>query len=259
MTSDAANELQTIRAELRALASLVIASHSSRFFKTGPGEYGEGDRFLGIRVPMLRRVASEHRAARVSTAFALLRSSLHEERLLALLLLVAAFERADRRGRERIYRGYLRAIRRSVNNWDLVDTSAPYIVGQYLEDQSREALYALARSTNLWERRVAVLASFWFIKRGDFADALAIAELLLEDEHDLIHKAVGWMLREVGNRDTKAATGFLDRHCRRMPRTMLRYAIEKLPVTRRRAYLAGGASAADRVTARAARRRRAPA
>jgi 3-methyladenine DNA glycosylase AlkD len=259
MTSDAANELRTIRTQLRALANPLVASHSSRFFKTGPGEYGEGDRFLGIRVPVLRRVAHEHRAARVSTAFALLRSPLHEERLLALLLLVAAFARADEHGRERIHRGYLRAIRRYVNNWDLVDTSAPTIVGQHLEAHGHQALYELARSTNLWERRVAVLASFWFIKRRDFAAALAIAELLLEDEHDLIHKAVGWMLREIGNRDAKAAARFLDRHCRRMPRTMLRYAIEKLPVARRRAYLAGGANAVGRATAGAAPRRRAPA
>jgi 3-methyladenine DNA glycosylase AlkD len=255
MASEAENDLQAIRAQLRALADPVIASHSSRFFKAGPGEYGEGDLFLGIRVPVLRRVAREHRAARVSTAFALLRSPLHEERLLALLLLVAAFEHADERGRERIYRGYLRAIRRFVNNWDLVDTSAPYIVGKHLENRGRETLYALVRSTNLWERRVAVLASFWFIKQRDFADSLAIAELLLEDEHDLIHKAVGWMLREIGNRDSAAAARFLNRHHRRMPRTMLRYAIEKLPAAKRRAYLEGKAVTRSRVRAAAKRRR----
>ena len=166
---------------------------------------------------------------------------LHEERLLALLLLVAAFKAADERGRERIYRGYVRAIRHDVNNWDLVDTSAPDIVGQFLEHRSREPLYALARSSNLWERRVAMLATFWFIRRNDFADTLAIAELLLEDEHDLIHKAAGWMLRETGNRDAKAAARFLDRHHRAMPRTMLRYAIEKLPAAKRSAYLDGKA------------------
>jgi 3-methyladenine DNA glycosylase AlkD len=255
MTSTAANDLAAIRAQLRALANPAIAAHATRFFKTGPGEYGEGDRFLGIRVPVLRRVASERRAASVATMFALLRSPLHEERLLALLLLVAAFRRADERGRERIYRGYARAIRRYVNNWDLVDTSAPDIAGQFLEDRSRAPLYALARSSSLWERRVAILATFWFIRRNDFADALAIAELLLADEHDLIHKAVGWMLRETGNRDAKAAERFLGRHHRAMPRTMLRYAIEKLPAAKRRAYLEGKTVTRSRVRVTAKQRR----
>lgn len=248
----ATDELATIEARLRELARPDIAARSARFFKTGPGEYGAGDRFLGIRVPILRRLAREHGATSVTTAFALLRSPWHEERLLGLLLLVAAFERADERGRERIYRRYVRAIRTGVNNWDLVDTSAPGIVGRFLERRGREPLYALARSTNLWERRVAVLATFWFIRRGDFADALAIAEVLLDDAHDLIHKAVGWMLREIGNRDARAAARFLDGHCGRMPRTMLRYAIEKLPPATRRAYLDGRVS----VGARTARRRR---
>ena len=255
MATTMANDVEAIRAQLRALANPVIAAHSSRFFKTGPGEYGEGDRFLGIRVPVLRRVAAERRGAGVATAFALLRSPLHEERLLALLLLVAAYERANQRGRERIYRQYLRAIRRYVNNWDLVDTSAPYIVGQHLETRGRETLYVLARSTSLWERRVGVLANFWFIKQRDFADALAIAELLLDDEHDLIHKAVGWMLREVGNRDAAAAARFLNRHHRHMPRTMLRYAIERLPAANRRAYLEGSAVTPRRSRAGAKRRR----
>jgi len=255
MTSTAANDLAAIRARLRALANPAIATHATRFFKTGPGEYGEGDRFLGIRVPVLRRVARERHTTSVATMFALLRSPLHEERLLALLLLVAAYKSADERGRERIYRGYLRSIRRYVSNWDLVDTSAPYIVGQHLENRGRGTLYALARSTSLWERRVAVLASFWFIKQRDFADALAIAELLLDDEHDLIHKAVGWMLREVGNRDAGVAARFLDRHHRRMPRTMLRYAIEKLPAAQRQAYLEGSVVTRSRVRATAKRRR----
>lgn len=255
MTSTTANDVAAIRAQLRALANPAIAAHAVRFFKTGPGEYGEGDRFLGIRVPVLRRVARERRAASVATMFALLRSPLHEERLLALLLLVAAFRRADERGRERIYRGYTRAIRRHVNNWDLVDTSAPDIVGQFLEHRSREPLFALARSSNLWERRVAMLATFWFIRRNDFADTLAIAELLLGDEHDLIHKAVGWMLREAGKRDAAALARFLDRHHVRIPRMMLRYAIEKLPAEKRRAYLEGSAVTRSRVRATAKRRR----
>ena len=255
MASEVAHDLRTIRAQLRALANPAIAAHATRFFKTGSGEYGDGDQFLGIRVPVLRRVAREHRDASAATMFTVLRSPLHEQRLLALLLLVAAFKRADERGRERIYRGYVRAIRRYVNNWDLVDTSAPDIVGQFLEHGSREPLRALARSGNLWERRVAILATFWFIRRNDFADTLAIAELLLEDEHDLIHKAVGWMLRETGNRDAKAAARFLDRHSSVMPRTMLRYAIEKLAPARRRAYLEGSTLKRSRSGAAARRRR----
>lgn len=232
-------ELEGIRAELRAAANPAIAQHSKRFFKTGPGEYGAGDRFLGIRVPVVRRIARAHRDAKVTTAFSLLRSPLHEERLCALLLLVDRFERGDEPVRSTIYEGYLKAIRTSVNNWDLVDTSAPSIVGAYLEARSTQPLYRLAKSRDLWERRVAMLATFWFIRRNAFADALAIAELLLDDEHDLIHKAAGWMLREVGKRNTAALRAFLDAHRTRMPRTMLRYAIEKLTPAQRKAYLDG--------------------
>ncbi len=231
--------LEAIRAELRAVASPAIAQHSQRFFKSGPGEYGAGDRFLGIRVPIVRRIAREHRDTTIATAFALLHSPLHEERLCALLLLVSLFERADEPMRRAIYERYIKAICTSVNNWDLVDTSAPFIVGAYLEARSKRPLYRLAKSRDLWERRVAMLATFWLIRRNSFADALAIAEILLGDEHDLIHKASGWMLREIGNRDAAALHGFLARHCTRMPRTMLRYAIEKLPPARRKAYLEG--------------------
>jgi 3-methyladenine DNA glycosylase AlkD len=232
-------DVAAIEKELRAIADPGIAAHATRFFKTGPGEYGEGDRFLGVRVPALRQMARRHRGASIATMFALLRSPLHEERLLALLLLVNAFRRGTDRERDRIHRGYLRAVGRCVNNWDLVDTSAPDIVGAYLEHRDRAPLHGLARSANVWKRRVAVLATFWFIRRHDCAATLDIAELLLDDEHDLIHKAVGWMLREAGKRDAEAAARFLDRHHGRMPRTMLRYAIEKLPVERRRAYMEG--------------------
>jgi 3-methyladenine DNA glycosylase AlkD len=231
-------DVAAIQARLRALADPHIAEHSTRFFKTGPGEYGEGDRFLGIRVPVLRRVARELRGVSIPTAFALLRSPFHEERLFALLVLVNRFARGDDKAQTRIYEGYLRAIARHVNNWDLVDTSAPAIVGAYLEHRTRKPLHDLARSRSLWERRVAIIATFWLIKHGSFDDALAIAELLLRDKEDLIHKAAGWMLREVGNRDRAAATRFLRKHRSRMPRTMLRYAIEKLPAAERRAYLA---------------------
>lgn len=226
-----------IRARLHALADPRIAAHSARFFKTGPGEYSAGDRFLGVRVPVLRALAREFRAATSTTAFDLLESPWHEHRLLALILLVARFEHSDEAERAKIYRRYVAAISRRIDNWDLVDTSAPAIVGGYLAQRGRQPLYRLVRSRNLWERRVAMLATLTFIRRGSFADTLALAELLLHDEHDLIHKATGWMLREVGNRDRAALEGFLDRHCARMPRTMLRYAIEKLPARRRRTYL----------------------
>jgi 3-methyladenine DNA glycosylase AlkD len=228
-----------IRSRLRTLANPQIADASRRFFKTRPGQYGHGDRFLGIRVPTLRKFARELRAAPMAVALALLRSPLHEERLLALLVLVSSYARGTPPERQRIYEQYLKHVRKHVNNWDLVDVSAPYIVGAHLEPRDRAELFELARSTSLWERRVAIIATFWFIRRESFDDTLAIAELLLDDREDLIHKASGWMLREVGNRDRAVAERFLRRHCLRMPRTMLRYAIEKLPPRTRRAYLDG--------------------
>jgi len=228
-----------IRSRLRALADPKSAAVARRFFKTSPGEYGHGDRFLGIRVPALRKAAREFRAASVAVALALLRSPLHEERLVALFMLVERYSRGTATERQHIYEQYLKHVPRHVNNWDLVDSSAHLIVGAHLVDRDRGALYELARSPHLWSRRVAIIATFWFIKQGSFSDTLAISELLLGDREDLIHKASGWMLREVGNRDAAAAAVFLRRHCRRMPRTMLRYAIEKLPERTRRAYLDG--------------------
>jgi 3-methyladenine DNA glycosylase AlkD len=224
---------------VRALADPEIAEHSARFFKTAPGDYGAGDRFLGIRVPDVRKIAREFRGAPLAAALTLLRSPQHEERLLALVLMVHLFERADDGARAEIYAQYLKHTPRYVNNWDLVDSSAPQIVGAYLEARDRGSLRDLARSPSLWERRVAIIATFWFIKRQSFDDTLEVAKLLLHDREDLIHKAVGWMLREVGNRDRGTEEGFLRRHCAVMPRTMLRYAIEKLPEQRRKAYLLG--------------------
>ena len=229
----------TMRARLRALADPRIAKHSLRFFKCDPGEYGAGDRFLGIRVPDVRRVAREFRAAPLGAALALLRSPLHEERLLALVLLVERFARGDESERARIYAQFRKHTPRYVNNWDLVDTAAYQIVGAYLEPRDRGPLYELARSQSLWERRVAIVATFGYIKTRAFDDTLAIAETLLRDREDLIHKAAGWMLREIGNRDRATLERFLREHYGAMPRTMLRYAIEKLPERRRKAYLAG--------------------
>ena len=236
----ASDRVAAIRRELKRLASKEIAEHSQRFFKTGKGQYGEGDRFLGIRVPALRELARQHRGVSVEEASRMLESQFHEERLLALFLLVGVFKKADDEGRKAIYELYL-ASTRFINNWDLVDCSAEHIVGAYLRERDRKPLYDLARSNSLWERRIAIMSTFHFIRHSEFTDTLRIAEILLGDKEDLIHKAVGWMLREVGKRDAEAEEQFLKNHCREMPRTMLRYAIEKFPQPKRRMYLSGGA------------------
>jgi len=224
---------------LRRLGNADIAAQSLRFFKTGPGEYGEGDRFLGIRVPVIRKCVREYRRIELHDALELLRSPFHEARLLALLILVDKYSRAGTpAGQRAIYRAYLDHTA-WINNWDLVDSSAEHIAGAYLFTRDRKPIYRLLRSRSLWERRIAVLATFHFIKREEYDDTLAVAGLLLDDPEDLIHKAVGWMLREVGNRNRSAEERFLRKHYRKMPRTMLRYAIEKLPEKARLAYLRG--------------------
>jgi len=228
---------KAIERRLRALRDPLIASHHLRFFKCGPGEYGEGDAFLGIMVPALRTLSRELTHVPVAEAFELLQSKWHEARILALMILVRKYERGDEGMREEIYRRYLASTGR-INNWDLVDCSAPGIVGAYLLDRDRAPLYTLARSASLWERRIAIISTQYFIRQDDFDDTLRIAEILLDDRHDLIHKATGWMLREVGNRDQSALEQFLRKHSRRMPRTMLRYAIEKFPPALRAQYMA---------------------
>jgi len=221
---------------LRSLGCPEQAAILARFFKTGPGEYGEGDQFIGVKVPVIRTVAKEFKALPVAEAECLLYSEIHEERLLALVILVGQFQKGDDATRKSIYDLYL-ANTRYINNWDLVDISAPKIVGGYLETRSRKPLHRLAKSASLWERRISILATGWFIWRDDFADTLRIAEKLLSDKEDLIHKAVGWMLREVGKRDVAVLDEFLGKHCRVMPRTMLRYAIERFPEEKRRKYM----------------------
>lgn len=206
------------------------------FFKTGPGQYGEGDVFLGIRVPAVRKLAKEHKDLQLKEALSLLKSPYHEVRLFALISMVTTFETGDETIQEKIYKLYL-ANTNYINNWDLVDLSAPNIVGTFLFTKSRKPLYQLAKSKSLWERRIAVLATFYFIKNNQFDDCLRIAEILLKDKEDLIHKAAGWMLREVGKRDTKIAEAFLKKHCRTMPRTMLRYAIERFTPAKRKRFL----------------------
>lgn len=228
-----------VRKRLRALADPAQAAQLRRFFKTGPGEYGEGDVFVGVKVPQIRALVRELEALPLEGAMELLQSAVHEERMLALLLLVRRFEKSkDEAARARICDLYLASTAR-INNWDLVDVTAPQIVGGQLGSRSRAPLYRLARSESLWERRIAIVATLRFIRAGDFADALAIADALLRDRQDLIHKAVGWMLREVGNRDRAALEAFLAPRYGAMPRTMLRYAIEKLPEALRKRYLAG--------------------
>jgi 3-methyladenine DNA glycosylase AlkD len=221
---------------LRALGNPEMARVALRFFRTGPGEYGEGDRFIGIRVPAVRKLAREFRTLSLEDLQALLDSPLHEARLLALVVMIDQYERGDEASREATFRMYLDNTAR-INNWDLVDVSAPRIVGAHLREGSRAVLTRLAKSKSLWERRIAMLATHMFIRGGDTADAFRIARLLLRDEHDLIHKAAGWMLREAGKRDRAALERFLDEHAAVMPRTMLRYAIERFAPAERRRYL----------------------
>jgi 3-methyladenine DNA glycosylase AlkD len=247
---EAASARQASRS-LRALADPDRAASSAVFFKTGRGEYGEGDRFLGIPVPAVRTVAKQYGDLPLAECLALLDSPFNEERLLALLILVAQYRSGDPVTRVAIHRGYL-ARRARVNNWNLVDSSAPYILGPHLRRRPRQLLDRLATSRSLWDRRIAVLSTFAFIREGDFSTALRLAVRLLRDPEDLIHKACGWMLREVGKRDCTVLEGFLRRHHDRMPRTMLRYAIERLPEARRRAWLAGRAAKAVNRTQRGA-------
>ena len=229
--------LESLLAELEALADPERAAGVARYFKTGPGEYGAGDRFLGIRVPDQRRVARRHRALPLADVERLLASPAHEHRLVALLILTLRYERAGEAERDEIVRLYLDR-RAAVNNWDLVDLSAPKLLGAHLLGRPRHLLYQLAAAESVWDRRIAVLATLAFIRRGVFADTLALAERLLGDRHDLIHKAVGWMLREVGTRDAATLARFLGRHAPAMPRTMLRYAVERLPAEQRAAFMA---------------------
>ena len=227
-----------IQAHLRSIANPEIAISSQRFFKTAPGQYGEGDIFLGIKVPVLRAALKEFRGTPLKTISALLKSKFHEERLFALLLLIDFYKRGNDADRQSAYELYL-SHTSNINNWDLVDVSAPHIVGHFLANRSRQPLYQLVKSDSLWERRIAIIATFDFIRHNDFSDTLLISSQLISDRHDLIHKAVGWMLREVGKRDLKTAEAFLQDNYRKMPRTMLRYAIERLHETRRTQYLSG--------------------
>jgi len=230
--------IAAIQRELESLADPGHAAILQRFFKTGPGEYGEGDRFRCLRVPVLRKLAKKYGDLSLAAAVSLLQSAFHEDRLLALLILIQRYYPGDAALRDEIHHLYLK-YRGLVNNWDLVDASAPHLLGHYLRDRLKDTLTRLAASRVLWDRRMAVIATFDFIRPGEFNETLRVARLLLGDPEDLIHKAVGWMLREVGKREVAVSETFLQAHYRQMPRTMLRYAIERFPEARRQAYLRG--------------------
>ena len=232
-------QIRQIINKLKELGDAEIASHSQGFFKTGKGEYGEGDIFLGIRVPVIRQCVKEYHDISLDDTLKILKSPFHEARLLALLILVKKYTLEKTvAGKNAIYRSYLNNTKH-INNWDLVDLSSYQIVGAHLYFRDKKPIYRLVRSKDLWERRIGVLATFYFIKYGQFTDSLAVAELLLNDREDLIHKAVGWMLREVGKRELKVEEEFLIKHYKEMPRTMLRYAIERFPEKKRLSYLKG--------------------
>ncbi|MFH1283779.1 MAG: DNA alkylation repair protein [bacterium] len=229
---------KTIKNELRKYSKKSKARDLQRFFKTGPGEYGEGDVFIGVMVPNIRKVSKLYNETPLNEVLKLLKSKIHEERLTALLILVYKFAESNADQKKKIFQIYINNVR-YINNWDLIDLTAHHIVGAYLMDKNKDLLYSFARSTNLWKRRISVLSTFNYIKQNKFEDSLAIADMLLNDKEDLIHKAVGWMLREIGNRNLQIEERFLKTRYKQMPRTMLRYAIEKFTESRRKRYLLG--------------------
>ncbi len=232
------SQASQIKNELQKLANPEIAEHSQRFFKTGKGEYGEGDKFLGIRVPEQRKIARRYIKTPLDEVEKLLHSSFHEERLTALLILVYQYPKSPPEDQRKIYEFYMENLD-WINNWDLIDITAQHIVGSWLLDKPRDILYELAKSGRLWDRRIAVMGTFQFIKNGDFNDTIEICDILMNDSHDLIHKATGWMLREIGKRNEKLLIDYLKLRYRTMPRTMLRYAIEKFPEPERQKFLNG--------------------
>ena len=222
-----------VQQELKKLENKQQAKVLQGFFKTGKGQYGEGDIFLGIKVPDSRKIAKKFKDLPFNEIDILLHSKIHEGRMVAILLLVHNFENGKK---EEIYKYYLKNTTK-INNWDLVDLSAPKIVGNYLLNKDKDILYKLAKSQNLWEKRIAIVSTWTFIRERQFKDTLKISEILLNDKHDLIHKSIGWMLREVGKKDQKVLEEFLNKHIKQMPRTTLRYAIERFEENKRKSYL----------------------
>lgn len=234
------NNLDSLKKDLRSFRRPGRAKILLRFFKTGKGEYGEGDEFLGLKTDETRSVAKKYLDLPLAGISRLLSSKIHEERSVAVMILIRRFSKANQEEKKEIYDFYFENLG-GINNWDLVDGSAPEIIGGYLylSKSPRDILYQLAKSDNLWQKRIGMMACFYFIRQNDFSDALKIAEILIQDKHDLIHKAVGWMLREIGNRDVSVEEKFLKKFYKTMPRTMLRYAIEKFPEPLRQKYLKG--------------------
>lgn len=232
-------KLEDLKTEFLSYASDYDAVNLQRFFKTGPGEYGEGDVFIGVKMGPVRLLAKKYTDFEITEVEKLLKSPIHEHRMCALIILVNKFRRADESLKKDIYKLYLNGLNNNlINNWDLVDVTCEHIVGEYLYDRPRTLIYDMARSQNLWERRVAIIATFNFIKKGEYTDTIKIADILINDKHDLIHKAVGWMLREVGKRVSEGQLlEYLDLNAHKMPRTMLRYAIEKLDPAARAYYM----------------------
>lgn len=225
-----------LKNDLQKLSDSEKKKKLQQYFKTGKGEYGEGDIFLGISVKELRKIARKYRKLSFSEVTDLLHSEIHEHRLVALIILVEKFTKGSSDERKKVAKLYLNNTK-WINNWDLVDISAPKILGEYLWDKPKKILYTLAKSDNIWERRIAILSTFAFIRKDSFASSLDIARILVNDEHDLIHKAVGWMLREIGKRDLATEEEFLLKHYQTMPRTMLRYAIEKFEKKKKEYYM----------------------
>jgi len=227
------------REEIRRLANKGIAKNSLRFFKTEKGQYGYGDIFLGIRAPKIRLIAKKHVNISIVNMKILIQSKYHEERFLGLIILVNKYSKTkDKKTKNQLYKIYISSFK-YINNWDLVDVTCPHITGKHLIDKDRSILYKWAKSDDLWTKRIAMVSTFSFIRQNDLEDTFKIAEILLQDKHDLIHKAVGWMLREAGKRDLEKEEIFLKKYYRDMPRTMLRYAIEKFPESKRQDYLKG--------------------
>lgn len=230
--------LDNLKKDLRKFERSEKAKILTRFFKTGKGEYAEGDKFLGLKTDETRSVAVRYKDIRYKDIKILLASEIHEERMVAVMILVNRFKKGDLGIKEEVYKFFINNLT-GINNWDLVDVSAPHIIGGYLflSKKDRKILYDFAKSNNLWRKRIGIMSTFYFIREKDFTDAVKISEILLNDKHDLIHKAVGWMLREIGNRDLNVEEGFLEKYYKKMSRTMLRYAIEKFPEEKRKKYL----------------------
>lgn len=230
------NKAAELKKELKKLANPKYAEVAERFFKTGKGEYGEGDIFFGIRMGPTRDLAKKYYDIKLKDIALLIKDKYHEVRMCSLLILVYQYQKGNPAEKKKVFDFYLKNTQH-INNWDFVDVTCPNIVGDFLLDKNRNILYKLAGSQNLWERRIAIISTFTFIRDNDFKDTIKIAELLLNDNHDLIHKAVGWMLRETGKRDSKRLEVFLDKYYKKMPRVMLRYSIEKLDERKRKYYL----------------------